>query len=389
MPSISLDIAVASVQPGTLLSSPGALVLDVRSPSEFADDHMPGAQNLPLFDDAERVLVGTLYAKHSPEVAFDAGRRIVRNRIGALAREVAELAGWPVPAEALAERVERMCRDGIVRMEAELAPQPMHAPPGRAVAFCCSRGGLRSRSLVAFFRGLGLERAVAIAGGYKAWRAFVQAELARVEMPRTFVLRGLTGVGKTLVLREVERLRPGWTLDLEECAGHRSSILGMVGMEPRTQRGFETALVTRLSRGLAEVMVVEGESRKVGDVVLPERTWRALDGGTNVELVASDARRVDVLIEDYLARESNRPELARQLPFIEKRLGTSRFEGTLVALLEARRDRELVALLLEHYYDPLYRHSEKGRRPATTIDAGEPARAAAEVVGWIERTAVA
>jgi tRNA 2-selenouridine synthase len=201
-------------------------------------------------------------------------------------------------------------------------------------------------------------------------------------------LRGLTGVGKTLVLREIERLRPGWTVDLEALAGHRSSILGMVGLEPRSQKAFETGLYARLREGFpAEVVVFEGESRKVGDAILPEPVWSALQGGTNLELVAPTARRVEVLVADYLAHEESRAELARELPFLEERLGPKKWRGELVRLLESGRERELVEILLERYYDPLYRHSETGRAHAATIDATDPEAAARACVELVERGA--
>src|SRR5262249_9969854 len=152
------------------------------------------------------------------------------------------------------------------------------------------------------------------------------------EAPPSFVLRGLTGVGKTLVLRAIARLRPGWTLDLEALASHRSSILGMVGLRPASQKLFESRLAQRIAAGRGPVCVVEGESRKVGDLVLPEHVWRAIDGGTGLELVADDACRMRVLVDDYLASAESRAELALRLPFIEERLG-ARWKGELVARL--------------------------------------------------------
>ena len=132
--------------------------------------------------------------------------------------------------------------------------------------------------------------------------------------------------------------------------------------------------------------MVEGESRKVGDIVLPESVWTALTNGTAIELSASVETRVRVLIEDYLARPANRDEIRGQLPFIEERLGPRKWKGVLVDLLDRGEEDELVALLLEHYYDPLYRHSEKRHDYAVTIDANDSRAAAAEVVRWIERS---
>jgi tRNA 2-selenouridine synthase len=376
--------AVPTVSYEALRAIPGAVVVDLRSPAEHGQDHLPGAVNLPLLDDAERALVGTLY-RASPEAAFGEGLAVVGARIVALVAEVGRLGEWRPPSEDLGGLFAAVTRGGLADLERSVAARAPSAPPERAVVLHCWRGGLRSRSVVAFLRALGLERAVALEGGYRAYRAHVLRELAAWESPPTFVLRGLTGVGKTLVLRELERLRPGWTLDLEGLAGHRSSILGMVGLEPVSQKRFDSLVCARLTAGFAGPAVVEGESRKVGDVTLPARVWAALQGGTNALLEAPLERRVEVLIGDYLARPANRAELRAQLPFIEGRLGTSH-RGALVALLDGGRERELVQLLLERYYDPLYRHSERGRAYAARFDAGDPPRTAASIAEWIDQT---
>ena len=392
--------AVPSVDARRLDGLERAIVVDLRAPTEFELDHVPGAHNVPLFDDAERALIGTLY-RGSPEAAYGAGRAAAGERIAALVADVARHAEWTPPAvdaRELFERVTPPARSappsgtsgggGLARLERDLGSTTRTRLPDRPVVLHCWRGGLRSRSVAAFLRALGLDRAAVLEGGYRAYRRLVLADLGDWQAPPVFVLRGLTGVGKTLVLRELERLRPGWTIDLEGLAGHRSSILGMVGLAPVPQKRFDSALRARLveldRRRPGGALVLEGESRKVGDTILPERVWEALQGGTDALLEASLARRVEVLIEDYLARPANRPALRVQLPFIERRLGAKKFDGELVALLDAGRERELVELLLERYYDPLYRHSEKGRTYALRVDSTDPTRAALELAEWVE-----
>ncbi len=388
MAELGVKRAVPSVGAGRLFDAAkrgDATTVDLRSPAEFAEDHVPGAVNVPLFDDVERAVIGTLYRQRSPESAFEQARATTRAKIESIVRAIASAAGWDTPAGDLAERVERMTAGGLARLESELEVSEAAALPRGAVVLHCWRGGLRSRSVVALLRELGFDRAFGLAGGYKAWRGHVRAHLERWEAPPVFVLRGLTGVGKTLVLRELERLRPGWTVDLEGCAGHRSSILGMVGLEPCSQKAFETRLFARFAAGFGGPCVFEGESRKVGDAILPPRVWEALAGGCNLKLEAPTARRVDVLIADYLDREENRADLRAQLPFIEERLGPRKWAGRLVSLLDDRRERELVEILLEHYYDPLYRHSETGRSYAAAFDATDPGECAAALAAWIER----
>ena len=377
-------LSVPIVSPEIALATPRTVFVDLRSPAEFDVDHVPGAINAPLFDDVERAVVGTLYRQESPEAAFAEGLGRVRERVRGLVEEIAAASGWSAPGEGLVERMDALVAGGFAGLDRGLVPEPVGLPE-QAVVLYCWRGGMRSRSVVTLVRELGLRRAVALEGGYKAYRALVRGRLADWEAPPTVVLRGLTGVGKTLVLRELERLRPGWTLDLEALAGHRSSILGMVGLEPCSQKTFETRLALRLEAGFpAGLSVMEGESRKVGDIVLPPAVWQALSTGTSLHLVASPERRIDVLVADYLEREENRPAIAAQLPFIEQRIGCRKWGGQLVSLLEERRERELVAILLEHYYDPLYRHSERTHSYAATIDANDPAEAAQRIAAWVE-----
>ncbi|MBL8860884.1 MAG: tRNA 2-selenouridine(34) synthase MnmH [Planctomycetes bacterium] len=365
-----------------LCSRPPRAVIDLRSPAEFAEDHVPGAVNVPLFDDVQRALVGTLYARSSPEDAFQAARDIVRGRIGMLVAGIAAATGWTPRAEDFEARVDALTGGGFERTSSFLVGAEASPAPAAPVVFHCWRGGLRSRSVLHFVRELGFTEATLLAGGYKAYRAEVARHLAGFQPPPAFVLRGLTGVGKTLVLREIERRVPELVIDLEALAGHRSSLLGMVGLEPCSQKEFETRLAERLRRPLGPFLVLEGESRKVGDAIVPPALWRALDEGESLELVAGVERRVEVLAADYLASARARDDLRRQLPLVEARMPRKHVGAGLVTLLDAGRTDELVRLLLEHYYDPLYRHSEKGRSYAERFDATDPRAAAEACLAW-------
>jgi tRNA 2-selenouridine synthase len=361
-------------------------VVDLRSPAEFALDHVPGAVNVPLFDDVQRALVGTLYRQVSPEAAFDRGREIVPLKVRALVDDIGRATDWQ-PADAhVEERVVAMTSGGYERLSSELMSMQPAPAPDDPVVLHCWRGGLRSRSVLALVRSLGLDRATLLTGGYKGYRAWVNAEIERAAFPRTIVLRGSTGVGKTLVLREIERLAPRSTLDLEALAGHRSSLLGMVGLEPCSQKMFESRLVERIARGFDDVMIVEGESRKVGDVILPPAVWSALSHGHNVLLETSVERRVDVLCADYLADERSHAELRERLPHVEQRMTRTADAPSLVAMLDAGHVDALVRLLLEQYYDPLYAHGEKGREHALRVDATDPARAARAILDFAAKS---
>lgn len=316
----------------------GARWVDLRSPSEFARDAIPGAVSVPLFDDDERALIGTLYKRVSPEAAIAEGQRLVGARLPELARAVRGDASGPIV---------------------------LH----------CWRGGMRSRAVAELLHGMGAP-VVQLRGGYKAYRSWVLAQLAAwpPDGPSPFLLvSGATGAGKTLLLRELEEAAPGSTLDLEACAGHRSSILGAVGRAPVSQAAFEGRIVARAERLGPPPWFVEAESRKVGDAIVPERLWRAMRAAPAVELRARAGTRVRILIEDYLAAPGAAAEIAERLPFLERRLGAA-WSGRLTALHEAGRHAEIAALLLEHYYDPLYAHSGRDLAPQVRVDREDPSR---------------
>ena len=162
-------------------------------------------------------------------------------------------------------------------------------------------------------------------------------------------------------------------------------------MEPRTQKAFDTHLVERLDQiaGSSPVLV-EGESRKVGNVILPAGVFEAVETGEEVRLVCSTARRVRLLADEYMDTAEKRAEMRPHLPFIEGRLGR-RWAGALVGLLDDGRFEDLVEALLEHYYDPLYLQTEKRRaqrlgsavRPMEEVDAEDLAAASNEVSGLL------
>ena len=211
-------------------------VLDARSPSEYAEDHLPGALNMPVLDDEQRALVGTVYKQQS---AFEA------KRVGA-----------PLAARNIADHIER-----------HFAAMPRSWRP----LVYCWRGGGRSGSLVHVLRQVGWD-AQRLDGGYKAFRRQVAAELQT--MPAAFryhVICGATGSGKSRLLEALQEAG-AQVLDLELLAAHRGSVLGELPGEPQpTQKSFETALWTRLARFDAKRPVyVESESKKVGNLRVPD-----------------------------------------------------------------------------------------------------------------------
>ena len=351
-----------------LQDAPGARFVDLRSPAEHAVDCVPGAANVPLFDDDQRAVVGTLYRQVSPERAMEHGLGEVERRLPAL---LSAILGREVPRSEWEERFRRLA--AALRRRGpgarELAPAAMPADP---LVLYCWRGGMRSRSVTALLQELGEERVVHLTEGYKGYRRHVRERLAAFD-PATplILLRGPTGVGKTLILKRLEEARPGSTIDLEGLAQHRSSILGDVGREPVGQRAFESRLAARLTALGPPPWFVEGESRKVGDRIIPEPFFRAMESGVQVRIDASLAHRIRVLGDDYLSAPGNISQLAERLPFLEKRLGRS-WVGRLQEWLAAGDWRGVATVLLERYYDVRYARSDRRRSWAARLSAEEP-----------------
>ena len=143
----------------------------------------------------DRALVGFLYHQASPEAAFAKGRSVALSRVDALVARVAELADWSRSDADLASLATRMTEGGIGKLERALTTFEPEALPERPVVVHCWRGGLRSRSMIALLRALGLDRAIGIEGGYKSYRRHVRETIDAWIAPPAFVLRGLTGVG--------------------------------------------------------------------------------------------------------------------------------------------------------------------------------------------------
>jgi tRNA 2-selenouridine synthase len=332
---------------------PAARIVDLRSPSEFQRDHPPGAWNTPLFDDHQRAIVGTLWKKSSPEAAYQQGQTFLEKDLGGILSEILGEERMPADWQCQFREISSGLSGGMTSFQVEEAEEA----PTNALVFMCWRGGMRSQSMVALLCRMGVPNVYLMRGGYQKYRRFVMAELSQSQLPALLVLQGPTGVGKTRLLRQVERDEPGTVLDLEGLAQHRSSVLGAIGLSPVSQPFFETCLWERLQLMGPGPWWVEGESRKVGDAVIPERLWLAMQQGLFVGLEASLADRIAELGREYLANPGCQEELLAQLPFLEKRMG-KKWVGQLEAWLLDGAWQKVAEALLVRYYDPRYAHVE-------------------------------
>ncbi|HXF79805.1 MAG TPA: tRNA 2-selenouridine(34) synthase MnmH [Usitatibacter sp.] len=297
-------------------------ILDARSPSEFAEDRLPGATSAPALDDAERALVGTLYKQHS---AFEAKR-----------------AGAPLVAKNIARLIEERFAD---------------KPRGWRPLVYCWRGGGRSGSLVHVLRQVGWD-AVRLDGGYKAFRRQVVAELDSMPLElRLRVVCGPTGSGKSRLLEALGRAG-AQVLDLEALAAHRGSVLGDLPEAPQpSQKAFETSLWTLLSRfDPARTVYVESESRKVGNLRVPDVLLARMRDSECLRLESPTGSRVRLLMEEYEHFVRAPAALAEKLDLLKDLHGAARI-GEWKALAAGGDWDGLVARLLEGHYDPAYLRS--------------------------------
>jgi tRNA 2-selenouridine synthase len=316
--------------------------IDVRSPAEFAEDHLPSAANHPVLDDAERARVGTLYAA-SPFAARRLGAAIVARNIAAM-------------------------------LETAFAAQPREWEP----LVYCWRGGQRSRALVQVLHEVGW-RAVQLEGGYRAFRRHVAAEIERV--PRQFdfvVVCGLTGSGKSRLLAALATAG-AQTLDLEGIARHRGSLLGDLPGEPQpSQKWFETQLLDALSHlDPARPVFVESESRRIGSVQMPDALLERMRAGRALTLSTARARRVELLREEYahfLADPALLGACLKPLTPLYGKAKLARWE----AIAAARDWDALIAELLDAHYDPAY---------ARSLERNYAAGPAPQVVDALDATA--
>ncbi len=297
-------------------------IIDVRSPAEFAEDHVPGAISAPVLDDEERARVGTLYKQVSPFDAKKLGAALVAKNIGR-------------------------------HLEEKFAAMPREWKP----LVYCWRGGKRSGAMAHILREIGWD-AWSIEGGYKAYRHFIVDTLSTLPLQFGFrVIHGTTGSGKSRLLRALKDAG-AQVLDLEDLAAHRGSVLGNLPDRPQpSQKRFETLLWDAL-RGFnaSRPVYVEGESKKIGQLQVPEALMHAVRASDCVLLEADRETRIALLSDEYRHFFADPGVLYTQLDCLRNLYGAKVIEDW-KALAARGGWHDLVGSLLDDHYDPAYRRS--------------------------------
>jgi tRNA 2-selenouridine synthase len=306
-------------------------IIDVRSPAEFAEDHIPGAINLPVLDDQERAHVGTIYKQVNPFTARKLGAALVaqnaaRHLLGTLADRPG---GW------------------------------------RPLVYCW-RGGQRSGSFATILAQIGW-RVDTIAGGYKAWRNLIVEAVYNRDFPNpVVVLDGNTGSAKTEILNLLPA-RDVQVLDLEGMANHRGSLFGAMGTQP-SQKAFESALAMAIAK-LApnRPVMIEAESSKVGERRLPSPIWKAMGQAIRIEISAPSAARAAYLARAYVDITSDPIRLAETLNRLRTAQPAALVDHWLVLAGQGGFEA-LASELMDHHYDPRYaKHRSRMDAPASVV----------------------
>ena len=303
-------------------------VIDARTPAEYALDHIPGAVSAPVLDDAERAEVGTLYKQVSPFEAKKLGASLIARNVS---RHI----------EALFRQKDKAWRPLVY----------------------CWRGGKRSGAMAHILREVGWQ-ADTLPGGYRAYRRWVVETLTALPGALDFiVVHGPTGSGKSRFLAALSRTG-AQVLDLEALAAHRGSVLGGLPNEPQpTQKWFESLLLAELEKLDRRAPVyVEGESKKIGELQVPEALMARMRASRCIVLQTDLETRVTLLLEEYRHFLADRASLDAQLDCLVALHGKEKINQW-KALAADGEWREFVAHLLREHYDPAYQRSSSRNFP--------------------------
>ena len=310
-------------------------IIDVRTPAEFEQGHIPGAYNIPIFSNEERAIVGTLYKKQGKDAAVIKGLEFIGPNMAKRAKQAKKLAV-----------------DGKVLVH-------------------CWRGGMRSASMAWLFNTVGLE-AETLVGGYKAYRGYIRSSF---EFPRKLViLGGLTGSGKTDILKELQKAGEQF-VDLEGIAHHRGSSFGQIGQgEQPTNEQFENRLAkVWLAQDPEEIIWLEDESKPMGTVRLMDNLYSIMRKTPLVIIEVDRNIRVERLVVDYAHLDID--ELESAINRIQKRIGGQNLKNAQAALQDG--DFAQVAHITLDYYDKTYNYGIESRKEVKKVyvstDTGDTA----------------
>ncbi|MBP1926601.1 tRNA 2-selenouridine synthase [Sedimentibacter acidaminivorans] len=294
------------------------IFIDVRSPSEYREDSIPNAINIPLMDDEERKAIGTTYKQIGKNEAKRLGVKLISPKMPKLFEQVLELKSKNIQ-----------------------------------IAAFCARGGYRSTFFASVFSSIGIPIAQ-LEGGYKEYRKEVITSIPILNEKTTYiVLHGNTGVGKTDILHSLKN--SGYSiLDLEGAANHRGSLLGSIGIGAcNSQKKFETNIYDQLSGSKSQYVFVEAESRKIGKVVIPNYISEKMQNGIHIFIDADLDYRVKSLKKDYIQDDNWMVESINAVERLNKYISKDNLDKLKNEINIGNFDF-VARELMQKYYDPMY-----------------------------------
>lgn len=326
--------------------------IDVRAPREYNEGSIPGAINMPLFSDEGHERVGTVYKQKGEQQAKKVAMAHVAQRLPDI-------------------------YDQFLEVEAKASEA------GKQLVIYCARGGMRSRSIQGLLENIG-HSADRLDGGYKAYRQKVLEALETAcKEADMVVLHGMTGVGKTQILKALSEKGLG-VIDIEGICRHRGSLLGRIGKEPqRSQKDFEHDLLKALLEQSGKPIFVEAESKRLGRNTLPDSFMAAMERGKHIEITADVALRRTILCREYVFSSEAVSGIHDILNEFRKGLGHKAVDELQAKLLAG--DYEGVAeVLMLGYYDPKYKHASRKVVYDTSFHIESVAEGTAAILSWYE-----
>ena len=311
-------------------------LIDVRSPSEYYKGHMPNSINIPLFDNDERSIIGTIYKKEGRKKAVLEGLKFFEKKLELL-------------LDNLFLNIDSY--KNISEDNNELF-----------IRIYCSRGGMRSQSIAWLLEKFKLN-SVTLKGGYKIYRRWVLDSFS--QKLNIVVIGGKTGTGKTRLLSLLEKFKYQ-TIDLEGFACHRGSTFGGLGMkEQPSNEQFENKIAEKLNSFISiNKIFVEAESSNIGKCKIPHEFFNQMKASRRIEILRSESNRLEELIDTYSV--FSKEELQESVLRIKKRLGPQR---TKIALESINNEKwDLVCRSVLDYYDKCYEFEKVGKTNIKLLD---------------------
>ena len=302
------------------------IVFDVRSSLEYEEDHLSGAINIPLLDNNERRIVGTVYKEKGDKAAKGIGREFILPKLSEFFKEFYKYIG----------------------------------DNSKKILLYCARGGDRSEA-AATLLSMEIDNIYKLSGGYKSYRNFVLNYFTEVFNKKIKVFYGFTGSGKTEILKILQGEKVP-VIDLEGLANHRGSVFGHIGLGNQPgQKKFDSDLFNSINEIKEDYIIVEGESKKIGRLYIPEGFYDKMINGESYLISGSIEKRTSRIIEEYGGfLNENKSEIINGIGVLKDLLGKKTTEDLKDRFLKGQLF-ETVRYLLINYYDILYEKNRKAK----------------------------